>query len=199
MLALQLRFLFSSESMSHHDSGDHGWLAHRLRRRWSCGRRRCGSCVRCQPRTSCAIDRAVPRWPSGKRAAQDGVDARGSGWLGPWRQQAILGRGRWDADALRDIVSEYALETFADEDAFSWHGWHRHVSLVMLAFAMMAAIRHKAMPYRSKKRHHLLRKNVGPDPLVNQENRRIASKLAQRRIQPAPIIALSLWRHSARN
>ena len=41
-LALQLRFLFSSESMSHHDSGGHGWLAHRLRRRWSCGRRRCG-------------------------------------------------------------------------------------------------------------------------------------------------------------
>jgi SRSO17 transposase len=26
----------------------------------------------------------------------------------------------------------------------SWHGWHRHVSLVMLAFAMMAAIRHRA-------------------------------------------------------
>jgi SRSO17 transposase len=26
----------------------------------------------------------------------------------------------------------------------SWHGWHRHVSLVMLAFAMMASIRHKA-------------------------------------------------------
>ena len=26
----------------------------------------------------------------------------------------------------------------------SWHGWHRPVSLVMLAFAMMAAIRHQA-------------------------------------------------------
>jgi SRSO17 transposase len=26
----------------------------------------------------------------------------------------------------------------------SWHGWHRHVSLVMLAFALLAAIRHKA-------------------------------------------------------
>ena len=25
-----------------------------------------------------------------------------------------------------------------------WHGWHRHVSLVMLEFAMMAAIRHRA-------------------------------------------------------
>ncbi|MFL5253871.1 MAG: IS701 family transposase, partial [Rhodopila sp.] len=36
---------------------------------------------------------------------------------GPWRQQAILGRGRWDADALRDIVREYALETLADPEA----------------------------------------------------------------------------------
>lgn len=26
----------------------------------------------------------------------------------------------------------------------SWHGWHRHVSLVMLAFAMMTVIRHRA-------------------------------------------------------
>jgi SRSO17 transposase len=35
----------------------------------------------------------------------------------PWRQQAILGRGRWDADALREIVREYALETLAEETA----------------------------------------------------------------------------------
>jgi SRSO17 transposase len=34
----------------------------------------------------------------------------------PWRQQAI-GRGQWDADALRDIVREYALETLGEEDA----------------------------------------------------------------------------------
>jgi SRSO17 transposase len=31
------------------------------------------------------------------------------------------------------------------------HGWHRHVSLVMLAFAMMAAIRHRANPPPPKK------------------------------------------------
>jgi SRSO17 transposase len=36
---------------------------------------------------------------------------------GPWRQQAILECGRWDADALRDIVRDYALETLADPDA----------------------------------------------------------------------------------
>ena len=45
---------------------------------------------------------------------------------------------------------ENSFETAKNElgldhnEARSWHGWHRHVSLVMLAFAMMAAIRHKA-------------------------------------------------------
>src|ERR1019366_8699796 len=43
--------------------------------------------------------------------------AEAAGDPGPWRQQAILGRGWWDADALRDIVREYALETLADQDA----------------------------------------------------------------------------------
>jgi hypothetical protein len=31
--------------------------------------------------------------------------AEAAGDPGPWRQQAILGRGWWDADALRDIVA----------------------------------------------------------------------------------------------
>jgi SRSO17 transposase len=54
-----------------------------------------------------------------------GDERRKTGWMraeaagdpGPWRQQAILGRGRWDPDALRDIVRDYALETLADADA----------------------------------------------------------------------------------
>src|SRR4051794_1694872 len=54
-----------------------------------------------------------------------GSEPRKTGWMrgeaagdpGPWRQQAILGRGRWDADALRDIVRDYVLETLADPDA----------------------------------------------------------------------------------
>jgi SRSO17 transposase len=54
-----------------------------------------------------------------------GPERRKTGWMraeaagdpGPWRQQAILGRGRWEADALRDIVREYALEALADPDA----------------------------------------------------------------------------------
>ena len=43
--------------------------------------------------------------------------AEAAGDCGPWRQQAILGRGRWDADALRDMVRDYALETLADNAA----------------------------------------------------------------------------------
>jgi len=43
--------------------------------------------------------------------------AEAAGDPGPWRQQAILGRGRWDAEALRDIVRDYALETLANGDA----------------------------------------------------------------------------------
>lgn len=54
-----------------------------------------------------------------------GEERRKTGWMrseaagdpGPWRQQAILGRGQWDADALRDTVRNYALETLADVDA----------------------------------------------------------------------------------
>src|SRR4051812_49474372 len=43
--------------------------------------------------------------------------AASAGDPGPWRQQAILGRGRWDADALRDIVRDYVVEHLAADDA----------------------------------------------------------------------------------
>ena len=54
-----------------------------------------------------------------------GPEQRKTGWMraesagdvGPWRQQAILGRGRWDADALRDVVRDYVMETLSDDDA----------------------------------------------------------------------------------
>src|SRR3979490_1152370 len=54
-----------------------------------------------------------------------GDERRKTGWMraeaagdpGPWRQQAILGRGDWDADALRDIVRDYVIEHLADDDA----------------------------------------------------------------------------------
>ena len=67
-----------------------------------------------------------------------GPERRKTGWMraeaagdpGPWRQQAVLGRSHWDADALRDMVRDYALETLAapeavlviDETGFLKHG-----------------------------------------------------------------------------
>src|SRR5271168_1041453 len=52
---------------------------------------------------------------SGARPAGCGAEAAGD--PGPWRQQALLGRDRWEADALRDLVREYVVEHLADEDA----------------------------------------------------------------------------------
>src|SRR4249920_1372383 len=54
-----------------------------------------------------------------------GDERRKTGWMraeaagdpGPWRQQALLGRDRWDADALRDLVRDYVTEHLADENA----------------------------------------------------------------------------------
>jgi SRSO17 transposase len=53
----------------------------------------------------------------GERRKTGWSRAEAAGDAGPWRQQAILGRARWDAAALRDIVRDYALETLADADA----------------------------------------------------------------------------------
>jgi SRSO17 transposase len=54
-----------------------------------------------------------------------GPERRKTGWMraeaagdaGPWRQQAVLGRSRWDAEALRDLVRDYAVEALAAPDA----------------------------------------------------------------------------------
>src|SRR3954468_13826780 len=43
--------------------------------------------------------------------------AEAAGDPGRWRQQAILGRGCWEADALRDVVRDYVLEALAAPDA----------------------------------------------------------------------------------
>ena len=54
-----------------------------------------------------------------------GEERRKTGWMraeaagdpGPWRQQELLGRDRWDADALRDLVRDYVIEQLAHDDA----------------------------------------------------------------------------------
>ena len=58
--------------------------------------------------------------------------AEAAGDPGPWRQQAILGRGQRDADALRDIVRDYALERLSDLDAVlvidELHAWRTNAA-----------------------------------------------------------------------
>src|SRR3712207_341226 len=71
---------------------------------------------------------AHPSVATSAAAFLDGVlgpERRKTGWMraeaagdsGPWRQQAVLGRSHWDADALPDMVRDYALETLASPGA----------------------------------------------------------------------------------
>lgn len=56
---------------------------------------------------------------------------------------------RWAIeDSFETAKNEFGLD---HNETRSWHGWHRHVSLVMLAFAMMASIRHHANAVPLKK------------------------------------------------
>ena len=49
---------------------------------------------------------------------------------------------RWNIeDGFETSKNELGLD---HNETRSWHGWHRHVSLVMLVFAMLATIRHHA-------------------------------------------------------
>ena len=71
---------------------------------------------------------AHPSVATSAAAFLDGVlgpERRKTGWMraeaagdpGPWRQQAVLGRSHWDADALRDMVRQYSLEMLASPGA----------------------------------------------------------------------------------
>jgi hypothetical protein len=77
---------------------------------------------------------------------------------------------RWAIeDSFETAKNEFGLD---HNESRSWHGWHRHVSLVMLAFAMMAVIRHRANPPPPKKSNAEPRQNPKHrdpviDPLVN--------------------------------
>src|SRR6266516_1354836 len=56
---------------------------------------------------------------------------------------------RWAIeDSFETAKNEFGLD---HNESRSWHGWHRHVSLVMLAFATMAAIQHQANKPTPKK------------------------------------------------
>ena len=106
---------------------------------------------------------------------------------------------RWAIeDSFETAKNEFGLD---HNESRSWHGWHRHVSLVMLAFAMMAVIRHRANspPPKKETPNHSKNQSIATLSLIRwsiQEVRRIAIRLARKRIQPAHIIAWSLWRRA---
>jgi SRSO17 transposase len=60
-------------------------------------------------------------------------------------QKLVLVEGhRWAIeDSFETTKNELGLD---HNETRSWHGWHRHVSLVMLAFAKMAIIRSRPTP-----------------------------------------------------
>ena len=80
-----------------------------------------------------------------RRTIADGDLAFFSTWApaGTSIQTLVCVEGcRWAIeDSFETAKNELGLD---HNETRSWHGWHRHVSLVMLAFAMMAAIRHHA-------------------------------------------------------
>ena len=93
-------------------------------------------------------DDLAGEWTRGlliRRNIADGNLAFFSTWCpkGTSIQKLVLVEGhRWAIeDSFETAKNEFGLD---HNETRSWHGWHRHVSLVMLAFAMMAVIRHRA-------------------------------------------------------
>jgi SRSO17 transposase len=91
---------------------------------------------------------ATGTWTRGlliRRSPADGSCAYFTTWCpaGTAIERLVAVEGqRWTIeDAFETAKNELGLD---HNESRSWHGWHRHVSLVMLAFAMLATIRHRA-------------------------------------------------------
>jgi SRSO17 transposase len=80
-----------------------------------------------------------------RRSLSDGSLAYFTTWCpaGTPIQELVAVEGRrWAIeDAFETAKTELGL---AHNESRSWHGWHRHVSLVMLAFALLARVRQQA-------------------------------------------------------
>jgi hypothetical protein len=118
------------------------------------------------------LQRFRPAQPDGMQdeGCLELADLDGSGQSGLWTRGLLIRRNLADGEcayfttwcpAGTGIETLVAVEgqRWSIEDGFetgknelgldhnetrSWHGWHRHVSLVMLAFAMLATIRYHA-------------------------------------------------------
>lgn len=95
------------------------------------------------------------RGPLIRRNIADGEMAFFSTWCptGTGIETLVKMEGyRWAIeDSFETAKNELGLD---HNETGSWPGWHRHVSLVMLAFAMLAAIRHHANATTPQKTLH---------------------------------------------
>ncbi|MGU3330896.1 IS701 family transposase, partial [Methylobacterium mesophilicum] len=95
-----------------------------------------------------ADDDQTSVWTRGlliRRSLSDGERAYFTTWCPagtPIATLVAVEGQRWTIeDAFETAKTELGL---AHNETRSWHGWHRHVSLVMMAFALLAVIRHHA-------------------------------------------------------
>jgi SRSO17 transposase len=96
-----------------------------------------------------------------RRGIDDGETAYFSTWCpaGTTMETLVAVEGhRW---AIEDGFEVAKTELGLDHnETRSWHGWHRHVSLVMLAFAMLTTIRHRANRGQEKNQPPKLRGQI---------------------------------------
>ena len=119
----------------------------------------------------------VGEWTRGlliRRSIADGDLAFFSTWCPkgtPMKKLTAVEGHRWAIeDSFETAKNELGLD---HNETRSWHGWHRHVSLVMLAFAMMAVIRHRANAVPLKKTPQ--RPSTKPRPLSAGRSRKSAA------------------------
>jgi SRSO17 transposase len=80
-----------------------------------------------------------------RRSIADGELAYFTTWCPAGTGIAMLVKVEGHRWAIEDAFETAKTELGLDHnETRSWHGWHRHVSLVMLAFAMLAAIQYRA-------------------------------------------------------
>ncbi|WP_148087452.1 transposase, partial [Acetobacter pasteurianus] len=69
---------------------------------------------------------------------------------------------RWRIEeGFETAKNEFGLD---HNETRSWHGWHRHVSLVMLAYAVMASVRYQANSLKPKKTQLRTRQSLSAGP-----------------------------------
>jgi SRSO17 transposase len=95
---------------------------------------------------------------------------------------------RWAIeDSFETAKNEFGLD---HNESRSWHGWHRHVSLVMLAFRHDGGdppSRQSAAVKKNETPNHGKNQSIATPSLIRwsiQEVRRITIRLARKRIQP---------------